>query len=168
MATFPSFDFSKLDLSKLDLTKFDLSKIELPKLPTFDISKLRDLEVGGIDAEKVLGILRDAVYVVIGMGVLTVQQLQVRRRELAARLGELPAVQQLGLSKDQLDEIVKSVEVRVAAIDARIDAAEAKLDAAVTQLEARLPDQAGAILSQAHDIAKAARTQVRGLIRNAA
>ena len=95
------------------------------------------------------------------MGVLTVQQVQVRRRELTARLGELPVVQQLGLSKDQLDELVKSVEARVAAIDTRIDAA-------VTQLEARLPEQAGAMLSQAHDIAKAARTQVRGLIRNAA
>jgi len=168
----PSFDFSKLDLSKLDLSKLDLSKFDLSKIPTPDLSKLRDLNVAGVDGEKVLGILRDAVYVAIGFGVLTVQQIQVRRRELADRLGSSPVVKQLGLTKDQLDEIVKSVEARVAAAETRLEAVESKIDARIEallgQIEPHLPETAGNVLGQAHDLAKATRKQLRGLVRNAA
>ena len=125
--TFPSIDLSQLDLSKIDLSKIDLSK----------------LQVAGIDTDKVLGVLRDAAYVVIGFGVLTVQQVQVRRRELTAKLSEHEVTKQLGLGKDQVDELVKA-------------------------LGERLPEQAGTILGQAHEVAKAARKQVRGLLVNAA
>ncbi len=99
-------------------------------------------------ADKVAGFVRDAVYVMIGAGVLTVQQLQVRRRELS---GSFPGL-----------------EATLGQLDERLTAVEAKLDAAVEAVEQRLPEQAGVLLGQAHDVAKAARQQLRGLVRNAA
>jgi hypothetical protein len=155
--TFPSIDLSKLDLSKLDFGRLDLSKV---KLPTVDRSAL--------DTDKVVAVLRDAAYVVIGFGVLTVQQAQVRRRELVANLTGNPVVQQLGVTRTQVEDLVASLESRISQFDARLDTFEAKLDTAVEQLGSRLPEQAGTVLGQAHDVAKTARKQVRGLIRSAA
>lgn len=163
MARFPrlsdltSFDFSQLDLSKIELPKIDLPKIDLPKIDTPDI-----------DAEQVLAVLRDAAYVMIGFGVLGVQQAQVRRREVMAKLRTNPVVQQLGASPEQLDDLMKALEARVGQLDERLQIIEGKLDSAVEALEARLPEQAGALVGQAHEVAKAARTQLRGLVRNAA
>jgi hypothetical protein len=164
--TFPSFDFTKLDFTKLDPKKLDLSKLDLSKL---DLSKL---EIAGIDTDKVLGVLRDAAYVVIGFGVLTVQQVQVRRRDLVKSINDQNVVKQLGLGKDQVEELVKGLEARVSQLDARLDQFETKLDTAVESLldavGDKLPEQAGAFLGQAHEVAKAARKQVRGLLVSAA
>lgn len=159
-----SFDFSNLDFSKIDLPKIDLPKFDLPKidLPTIDAS------MPSVDADQVLSVLRDAAYVAVGFGVLTVQQAQVRRRELMQRLRTNPVVQQLGASPAQLDELVSAFEARIGQLDERLQGIEGKLDQAVEALEARLPEQAGALVGQAHDVAKAARTQLRGLVRNAA
>jgi hypothetical protein len=164
--TFPSIDFSKLDLSKLDLSKLDLSKLDLSKL---DLSKF---EIAGVDTDKVLGVLRDAAYVVIGFGVLTVQQVQVRRRELVNNVSEQAVVKQLGLGKEQVEELVKGLESRLGQLDERLDRLESKLDTAVEgfldTVGDKLPEQAGAFLGQAHEVAKAARKQVRGLLVSAA
>ena len=164
--TFPSIDFSKLDLSKLDLSKLDLSKLDISKL---DLSKL---EVAGIDTDKVLGVVRDAAYVVIGFGVLTVQQVQVRRRDLVGTISDQAVVKQLGVGKEQVEELVKGLEARLSSLDERLDQIEAKLDTAVGSLldsvGDKLPEQAGAFLGQAHEVAKAARKQVRGLLVSAA
>ncbi len=119
-------------------------------------------------ADRITGLARDTVYVLIGAGVLTVQQLQVRRRELAGGLGDNPVVKQLGIDGRQLDDLVERLEAGIGQLDARVETIEAKLDAAVEAIENRLPEQAGVLLGQAHDVAKAARKQVRGLIRNAA
>ena len=145
--TFPSIDLSKLDLSNI-------------KLPTFDGS--------AIDTDKVVALIRDAAYVVIGFGVLTVQQAQVRRRELLADLNTNPIVTQLGATRTQLEELVAGLEARFGEFESRLDSFEASLDSAVEQLGSKLPEQAGAMLGQAHDVAKTARKQVRGLIRSAA
>jgi len=149
--TFPSIDFSKLDLSKLDLSKF---------------------EIAGVDTDKVLGVLRDAAYVVIGFGVLTVQQVQVRRRELVNNVSDQAVVKQLGLGKEQVEELVKGLESRLGQLDERLDRLESKLDTAVEgfldTVGDKLPEQAGAFLGQAHEVAKAARKQVRGLLVSAA
>lgn len=160
--TFPSIDLSKLDLSKLDLPKIDLSKFDRGaiKLPSFDRT--------AIDTDKVVALIRDAAYVVIGFGVLTIQQAQVRRRELLADLNEHPIVTQLGATRTQIEELVASLEARFGALETRLDAFEASLDSAVEQLGSKLPEQASAMLGQAHDVAKTARKQVRGLIRSAA
>jgi hypothetical protein len=154
--TFPSIDLSKLDLSKLDLSKLALSKFE----------------IAGVDTDKVLGVLRDAAYVVIGFGVLTVQQVQVRRRELVNNVSDQAVVKQLGLGKEQVEELVKGLESRLGQLDERLDRLESKLDTAVEgfldTVGDKLPEQAGAFLGQAHEVAKAARKQVRGLLVSAA
>lgn len=67
MPVFPSVDLTKWDLAKLDLTKLDLTKLGLTNL---EIPKLA----------------RDAAYVAIGLGVLTFQEAQVRRRDLTKAL----------------------------------------------------------------------------------
>jgi hypothetical protein len=119
-------------------------------------------------ATKVAGILRDAAYVVVGFGVLTIQQLQVRRRELVDTLTDNPAVQQLGVTRTQIEDFVAGLEARASHLDDRFDAFEVRLDSAVRATVERLPEQAGAVVDQAHQVAKAARKHVRGLIRSAA
>ena len=89
----PKIDLSKLDVSKLDLSKLDVSKLDLSKL---DLSKL-DLtairqslpDLPSVDTDQVVEVLRDAAYITIGFGVITVQQAQVRRRELGDKLGQV-------------------------------------------------------------------------------
>ena len=156
-----AIDFSKLDVSKLNLSKLDPSKLDLSKLAI-------DVDLPKVDTERVVAVLRDAAYVVIGFGVLTFQQAQVRRRELADKLAAHPAVQQLGATREQLEEFLGGFETRIADLDARIDAFESKLDDVVEQVERKLPEQAGAVLGTAHELARTARQQVRGLIRSAA
>jgi exonuclease VII small subunit len=162
MATFPTFpaiDLSGFDLTKLDPRKLDLGKLDLGKLdlamPTIDLP--------GIDGEQLAAALRDAAYITIGFGVLTFQQAQVRRRELVATLSN-----RFGASKTQIDDLLASFEQRLAAFDKQVEAMEAQLDKAIAGLEQRLPDQAAALVGQAHDVAKLARRQVRGLLRSAA
>jgi hypothetical protein len=156
--TFPSIDFSKLDFSKLDLSKFDLSKL------TNAFSGTQAEQV----ASKVAGMMRDAAYVVIGFGVLTVQQAQVRRRELVDTLTDNAAVQQMGVTRTQIEELVAGLEARLAKLDERFVTLEGKLDTAIEATVDRLPEQAGALVEQAHEIAKVARKQVRSMIRTAA
>jgi hypothetical protein len=151
MPTFPS-----IDLSKLDLSKFDLGKLRLPE------------SFGALDTDKVLGVVRDAAYVVIGFGVLTVQQAQVRRRELATSLAANPVVKQLGMTPTQIQDLISSVEARVGSLDARLDAAEVRLDEVVERVSAKLPTPAATVLGQVHTVARTARKQVRGLVRSAA
>lgn len=160
MATFPSFPtFPAIDLSAFDLTKLDPRKLDLGKL---DFS-MPTIDIPGVDGEQLTAALRDAAYITIGFGVLTFQQAQVRRRELVAALSN-----RFGASKTQIDELLGSAEQRLAAFDKRVEAIEAQLDKAVAGLEQRLPDQAAALVGQAHDVAKLARRQVRGLLRSAA
>jgi ABC-type transporter Mla subunit MlaD len=81
-------------------------------------------------------------------------------------------VKQLGLGKEQVEELVKGLESRLGQLDERLDRLESKLDTAVEgfldTVGDKLPEQAGAFLGQAHEVAKAARKQVRGLLVSAA
>lgn len=52
-------------------------------LPSFDLS---DLDLTVVTPQRVARFARDVGYVAIGLGVLGVQQAQVRRRELTASL----------------------------------------------------------------------------------
>ncbi len=139
--------FPSLDLSNLDLSKVSLPKVSVPN----------------IDTEALSNVARDAAYVVVGLAVVALQRTQVLRREVVKSLSD-----QVADSKPQLEEIMSGVESRLASIDGRIESLEGKLDEAVTDLEKRLPERAGAMLVQAHDIAKAARKQVRSRIVTAA
>lgn len=94
MPAFPVLDLTRLDLTRLDLTRLSeltLPDVKLPemKLPQVELPqvKLPDVDTGQVAdrveqaVEQVAGYARDAAYVGIGLGVLTVQQAQVRRRE---------------------------------------------------------------------------------------
>ncbi len=140
---------------------------KLPNFPTinfsgFDFSGLDASRLTGLD-NKLVGAVRDAAYITIGFGVLTFQQAQVRRREVVQSLAD-----RFGTSRSQMDEMLTSVEAQIAKLDEHFDSLDAKLDTAVVKIEERLPEQAAALVGQAHDLAKAARKQVRGLIRTAA
>jgi len=142
-------------------TRFGNINLTNVKLPSFD-------DVKGalpVDTDRLLGIVRDAAYVVIGLGVLTVQQLQSGIRDLVASVESNPAIKQMGVDRAQIQEIVGTFEAQFSNLDERFEAIEAKLDAAYERLEDRLPEQAANALGQAHDMAKAARKQVRGLLR---
>ena len=109
----------------------------------------------GLD-EKLVAALRDAAYITVGFGVLTVQQAQVRRREVVKALAD-----RFGASKGRIEELLTTAEARIKGIEQRFDTA-------VEKLEGRLPHQAAAVVGQAHDLAKAARSQVRSRVRVAA
>ena len=135
---------------------------KIPNFPSIDFSGLDATKLAGLD-DKVVAAVRDAAYITIGFGVLAFQQAQVRRREVVKTLAD-----RFGTSKTQMNDLLATVEAQIAKLDGRFDALEAKLDSTVEKFEERLPERAAVIVSQAHDLAKAARKQVRGLIRTAA
>jgi hypothetical protein len=73
---------TKFSLPEFSFPQVKIPHISVPKLPTpgLDLTHI-DLRKG---AEKVAQLSKDALYVSVGTGVLAVQQLQVRRRELTA------------------------------------------------------------------------------------
>jgi hypothetical protein len=85
-------DLTKIDLTKIDLSRFDLRKLELPKfelpkfdLPKFELPKFATPELP-VDADRVVGIARDAAYAGVGVAVVTVQKLDAQRRELTDQI----------------------------------------------------------------------------------
>jgi hypothetical protein len=142
--------FGSFDVGNLKFPSFDDLKSTLP-----------------VDPERVLATLRDAVYVVVGFGVLTVQQIQSRTRDLVNDLGSNPVVKQMGLDRTQIESYVARWESQLESLDQRFDELEARLDTVVEKVEARLPEQAATVLGEAHDVAKAARKQIRGMLRAA-
>jgi hypothetical protein len=102
---FPKVDFSKIEFPKVDLPKVEFPKVEFPDLPTIDLD---DLD------EKITGVAKDAVYITIGFGVLALQKTQVRRREVVSALGD-----RLDATRDQVEEMVKTVEKQVRGLATR-------------------------------------------------
>ena len=128
------------------------------KFPTF-----AQLEIPSMNTEAVTDAIKDAGYITVGLAVLAAQKAQVRRQELKKSLAA-----QVGDGRSQMAEIVDSIEAGIASLDTHLIAIEAKVDVAVEGLEKRLPERAGALLGQAHEVAKVARQQVRNLINPAA
>jgi hypothetical protein len=54
-----------------------------PTMPTLD--QLLNFDLPGIEVDRLAAVAKDAAYVAVGFGVLTVQRAQVRRRELTAQ-----------------------------------------------------------------------------------
>lgn len=54
----------------------------LDQLLKFDIP---NFDIPGVDVDRLAAVAKDAAYVAVGFGVLTVQKAQVRRRELTAQ-----------------------------------------------------------------------------------
>lgn len=92
-----NFDVNDIDLTKLDLTRFDVRNIDLPKfdlpkvnMPRIDFPKMElpKFEIPELpaDADRVVGLARDAAYAGVGVAVVTVQKLDAQRRELTDQL----------------------------------------------------------------------------------
>ena len=74
MPSFPSIELPKFELPKFELPDFELPRFELPnfELPKVELPELPDLP----SVDQVLGVARDAVYVGIGLAVMTVERVQ--------------------------------------------------------------------------------------------
>jgi len=110
--------------------------------------------------EDLTKLLKDAVYVTIGLGVIAVQKAQVRRQELSQQVSS-----QVDDAKSQLQSLTKIFEDRAKVVEERLEGVEARFDTLLDQLEEQLPEQAREIVKQARTAAKEARSQVRGLTR---
>ena len=78
---FPSVDCSKFDVNALDFRKL------FPFVDTAGI-KTAGIDASAFDAEKVTAAVRDAGYLMVGLGVVAVQQAQVARNDLLESITE--------------------------------------------------------------------------------
>jgi uncharacterized protein YoxC len=130
-----------------DLPELDLPKIDLPE----------------VDAGRVLGLLRDAGYLGVGVVVVTVEKLRDALKSITDDLSSRgkPNTAQLEDLKARVEKLLGDLENRVAGI-------EDKVDQVVETVEAKLPEQASQLLGQVHDLARSARQQVRDRVRKVA
>jgi len=115
-------------------------------------------------AKDIANVAKDATYVVIGAGVLGYQQVQVQRRELAAKLQE-PATlaERVSTVRGDLTEAVHSMDTRVEDLMDRVEEIIERVEAVFAPFEDRLPTQARDVAKQVHVQAKDARTQLRSM-----
>jgi len=97
-------------------------------------------------------LLRDAVYVTVGVGVIAVQKAQVQRRELQGQLED-----SLADARQRLEELGDSVEDG-------LEGLENQFDVLLDEVESRLPEQAATAVRQAREAAKDAQRQLRELV----
>jgi TolA-binding protein len=113
-----------------------------------------------VKIDDITNLVKDTVYVSIGLGVIAFQRVQVQRQELRKQLEG-----QLGDARGSVEKVTKLVDDRVKTVEERLEAVEERFEALAEQLEARLPDQLGDAAKQARLAAKEARSQLRGLVR---
>jgi hypothetical protein len=103
--------------------------------------------------------LRDAAYIVIGMGVIGVQRAQVRREELRKQFAEQRSAFETrgGEAVKLFNEAIKQAD---AALTPVVEAVEAQIDTVVE----RLPEQAKQLIEPARQATKDARDQVRARV----
>jgi hypothetical protein len=133
-----------------------------------------------ITADDITRIVKDALYVTVGAGVIGVQKAQVRRRELTKALtaqlaearGRLDGVgtpeELLEQARTSVQRLVDSAEEQLKAVEDRLTEVEDRYEALLDQIETRLPEQAKDLFKQSRDAAKDARSQVRTRISRAA
>jgi ABC-type transporter Mla subunit MlaD len=105
-----------------------------------------------LNRDELTTIIRDTLYATIGVGVLTVQQLDQARRQLAERLST-----HFDVSKHQVDQLVAAVEDQMTNLDARLKVLERQLDGLLDSVQQRLPEQAGDALAKARKAGAEAR-----------
>ena len=93
-------------------------------------------------------LVRDAAYVVVGLGVIGFQKAQVRRVELQKQL------QEQGDLRDQLTKVAKELEER---IEPLVELVDERLDV----VQERLPEQVRDVVVQARKTVKETAQQVR-------
>jgi chaperonin cofactor prefoldin len=105
-----------------------------------------------LNRDELTKIIRDTLYATVGVGVLTVQQLDQARRQLAERLST-----PYGVGKHQVDQLVAVVEDQMSNLDARMKVLERQLDGLLDSVQQRLPEQAGDALAKARKAGAEAR-----------
>lgn len=114
-------------------------------------------------------LLKDAGYVIVGLGVIGFQRGQVRRRELEKQLAD--AGEQIDRLSAAVEEARQLVEERVSALGEQFDRTaadlESRIDVIVAEVRDRLPEQALDAFDTAVGAAKDASAQFLDLVRPA-
>ena len=133
-----------------------------------------------ITADDITKVLRDALYITVGAGVIGFQKAQVGRRELTDAVTKQVAEAKgrfdglsgsndlLEQAKVQVQKLVVSAEDQVKVVEDRLSVVEERYEALLDQIETKLPEQARDLFKQSRDAAKDARTQVRTLVNRTA
>jgi gas vesicle protein len=123
------------------------------------IHKERTMAESAID--DVTKVLKDALYVTVGMGVIAFQKAQVQRQELQKQLRS-----QWGDARDQFDKLGGTIDDRMKAVEDRLNDVEQQVDDLVDQFQDRLPEPAADVVRQIRRTTKDVRSQVRELVRS--
>jgi hypothetical protein len=116
--------------------------------------------------DDVTKVLKDALYVSVGLGVLAFQRAQVQRQELRKRIERTGVAGLSGADPTaQISKITSAVDDRVKDMEQRVDAVEERIEALLDQLESRLPAQVQDVTKQVRAVAKEARHQARDQVR---
>ena len=107
--------------------------------------------------------LKDAAYVVIGLGVIGYQRAEAQAEELRKRLVDqrVSLDQQLDEARTQLNKVAQDVEARFTPVRTAV---EAQLDT----LQGRLPERAKTLVTQARQAARDTEANVRTRLNGAA
>lgn len=105
-----------------------------------------------LNRDELTKILRDTLYATVGVGVLTVQQLDQVRRQAAERLST-----HYGAGKQQVDQLMAAVEDQMRNLDTRVKVLEHQLDVVLDSVQGRLPEQAGDAFAKARQVGAEAR-----------
>jgi hypothetical protein len=103
-------------------------------------------------------VLKDVLYVGVGLGVVAVQRAQVQRQELRKQLAALTSSDPQAGAHRTVDDRMTRVEERLAAVEERV---EATLDS----VEALLPAPVQDVSKQVRAVAKGARDSARQQVR---
>jgi len=117
------------------------------------MADLNDLSTTVVNAAK------DAIYIGVGLGVLTYQRLAVQRQELRKLVTEA-----LGKGSAPMSDLVKSLEAQLKTVETQLKALEQRVEAVLDSVEAKLPTAAADALAQARSVARSARNQVLDLV----
>lgn len=116
MPRLPQVDLSALRMPTLPhvtLPSFDLPTMDLTSLDLGAIADKVGAQISALD-DTVTEAAKDALYISIGLGVLAIQQAQVRRRELVAELGD-----RLDASRETVEHLLGAAESRVRSLTSR-------------------------------------------------
>jgi hypothetical protein len=84
MARWTPLDPTSLDLTNFDLAHLDLSSVDLADLVRSTIDATG--QATNAVSHRAIELAKDAAYVTVGLGLLSYQRMQVRRRELERSL----------------------------------------------------------------------------------
>ncbi len=143
-----------------------MASFALPKLP-------KNVEFP-VSADDVTAAAKDGVYIAVGSGVLTAQRVQVARRDLQTRLGDIDVEfapsdwahsavtagrNSFGTVRTQFGRLGDVPAVH--AIDEQVQSVEDRVDTVLDAVESKLPTPAQFMLNTVREVAKDSTAQAR-------